>query len=301
MKERLLMKQRLKKLTTAALAAAVAGFLTIGATSCSSRPRGDIGEVQTLRMLAESQLELGSREADRGNHETAFIFLNESRRLATLADDPGLLVRSSLALGNALLSAGHAAEAFDEWAFAERMAQAMPDAQLAAVSRVHAARGRLTTGTASAQAVLDDVNREIAAITSDQLYLAFSWQVIGLSQRALSRFAEAEASMMRSLAIHERGGNLELAANDWFVIGSIRSLSGNYPGALQALQQAVELDRRTENSWGLANDWRAKGDVHRRAGNPAAAREAYLRSAAIFRAMGREDIAANLEEMAEQV
>ena len=271
--------------------------VAIFAASCSSSPR-DSGEVLTLRMRSETQLELGNREADRGNYEAALILLNESRRLAIIADDPSLLVRTGLSRGNVLLSLGYIDDAFVQWENAAFEAERIPNRELLAVSRIHIARGRLFSQENAARSVLDEVRREMAAITSDQRYIAFSWLVLGLAHRGLGNFAEAEAAVRNSLNIHERYRHLEQAAYDWFVIASIRSLAGNLDGAIQALYSAIDLDRRTENSWGLASDWRAMGDVQRRAGNHEAARQAYLRSAAIFRALGHEDTAAALEEMA---
>jgi tetratricopeptide (TPR) repeat protein len=266
--------------------------------SCSSKPK-NTGEVYAQRLQAERLLEQGNKEADRGNYESALLLVNNSKRLAILVDDPGLQVRTGLSLGNVLFNIGLREEASAEWdaALAEAMTRGTPE--LAAVSRIHIARGNLLSGGMGAQQVLDQVNREMGAIKSDQLYIAFSWLVIGLSQRELGLYREAETSVRRSLDIHEKGLYFEQASYDWFLIASVRSLAGNYNGAIQALQSAIALDRRVENSWGLASDWRAMGDVYKKAGNDAESREAYLRAAAIFRAMGNDDEAREMEIKAE--
>jgi len=122
--------------------------------------------------------------------------------------------------------------------------------------------------------------------------------VMGVDDRELGSYTEAEAAVRRSLDIHVKGRYLEQVSYDWFVIASIRSLAGNYEAALQALRTAIDLDRRTENSFGLASDWRAMGDVYKKAGNETASGQAYLRSASIFRALGNNEEASALEKMA---
>jgi tetratricopeptide (TPR) repeat protein len=267
--------------------------------ACSTAPNNP-GEVYETRKRAESQLELGNKQADRGNYETALLLLNEADRLAIAVDDPGLRVRAGLSRGNALFALGRGEEAAADWEKALEEAEKRGNPELAAVSRIHQARGSLLSenGASRAASIRDGVNREMAAV-KDRTYTAFAWVVIGLAEKALGRYSEAEAAVKRGLAIHEKDRYLEQAAYDWYLIGSFRSLSGNYPAARQALEQAAGLDRRVENSYGLATDWRALGDVLKKAGNAAESQEAYLRSAEIFRAMGNDDEAAGTEKRIE--
>jgi len=260
--------------------------------SCSSRPK-DTGDIYDMRKDAEVQLEQGNRHADRGNYATALVFINEANRLAVITDDSSMLVRSGILRGNALFALGNAEEAFESWNKALEEANLAGNKELAALCRIHIARGKLLSsgGKDAAQSVRDEVNRELASIKSDELYIAFAWTVISLAEKEMGRYTAAEEAVKRALAIHEKARNLELAAYDWFMTASFRSLSGNSSGAIKALENAVEYDRRTENSWGLANDWQALGDVQKKAGNPEAARAAYLRAANIFRAMGNNEMA----------
>jgi tetratricopeptide (TPR) repeat protein len=137
------------------------------------------------------------------------------------------------------------------------------------------------------------------AAVKDRSYIAFAWLVIGLAEKELGRYAEAESAVKKGLDIHEKDLYLEQAAYDWYLIASFRSLSGNYNGARQALESAMVLDRRVENSYGLATDWRALGDVFKKAGSPAESRQAYLRSAEIFRSLGNDQEAAGVEKQIE--
>jgi tetratricopeptide (TPR) repeat protein len=263
--------------------------IALSVSSCSTQPKNQ-GDVSDLRMRAESQLDQGNRQADRGSLDAALILLDEALRLAVAADDPGLRVRAGLSRGNVLFSLGRRDEANAGWDTALGEAVKMGNRELEAVCRIHISRGKLLTSGA-AQAVRDEVNRELAHIKSDRLYLAFAWTVIALAEKELGRYADAESAMRRSLAIHEKERNYELAAYDWFLTASFRSLAGNYAGARQALESAIAYDRRVENSWGLANDWRAIGDVHKKAGDREASRAAYLRAAEIFRAIFMETAA----------
>ncbi|MDR0455448.1 MAG: hypothetical protein LBH20_02035 [Treponema sp.] len=258
-------------------------------SACSSQPKKS-GDTYNLRKQAESQLELGNKQADRGSLETALVLLNEAVRLAIAADDSGLRVRTRLSQSNVLFSLGRREEAVAGWNEALTEAERAKNAEWAALSRVHLARGKLLSagGKTAAQSLRDEVQRALDIIKSDRFSVAFAWAVMGLVEKELGRYADAEAAVRRSLEIHEKDLFLELAAYDWYMIASFRSLSGNYSGALEALGNAAAFDRRVENSWGLASDWRALGDVYHKMGSRDAARTAYLRSAEIFRALGNE-------------
>ena len=267
-------------------------FLSLGIialAACSSAPKNQ-GEIYDLRRRAETRLDQGNKQADQGNFETALVFLDEAFQFAVLADDPSLRVRTNLSHSNVLFSLERRDEAVLGWNEALGEAEQMRNQELMAISRIHINRGKLlsTNGKAEAQSIREEVSRDLTLIKSDQLYVAFAWMVVGLAEKELGQYAQAEATMRRSLNIHEKARNNELAAYDWYLIASFRSLSGNYTGARQALETAINYDRRVENSWGLANDWRAMGDVHKKAGDIDASRAAYTRAAEIFRALGHE-------------
>jgi len=262
--------------------------------ACSTPPENP-GDVFDIRRQAETHLALGSKDADQGSFETALLMLDEALRLAVAADDPGLRIRVGLSRGNVLFSLGHREEAETAWNDALGEAERAGSSELAAVSRVYIARGKLLSpasvdGASSAQTIRDEVTRNLPSI-KDRYYTAFAWTIIGLAESKLERYAQAEAAARRALEIHEKDRYFELAAYDWFMIASFRSLAGNYRGAIQALESAIAFDRRVENSWGLASDWRALGDVNRKAGDRDAAHTAYLRAAQIFRAMGNDEAA----------
>jgi tetratricopeptide (TPR) repeat protein len=266
--------------------------------SCSTAPNRP-AEVFTLRETAESQLDLANKEADRGAYETALVLLAEAQRIAISVDDPSLRIRTALSRGNVFFSLGRTGEASGSWEAALSEAETAGRRELAALCRIHIARGRLFSAAAedraTAQAVRDEVDREMNFIKSDDYYTAFSWIVAGLADKALGRYGEAEVSVKKALNIHEKGRYIEQAAYDWFLIASIRSMAGRYSDAKEALESAVALDRRAENSWGLATDWRALGDVLKKTGDTDGAGSAYHRSAEIFRSLGMEDAAAEAE------
>jgi tetratricopeptide (TPR) repeat protein len=266
--------------------------------ACSTKPKNP-GDVFDIRRQAETQLALGSRQADRGSFDVALLLLDEALRLAIVADDPGLRIRVGLSRGNVLFSLGRGDDAEKAWNDALNEAERAGESELAAVSRVHIARGKLLSpagvpaaDTSAAQAIRDEVDRNLSQIKADRYYTAFAWTIMGLAEKELGRYAQAEAAVRRGLDIHEKDRYFELAAYDWFMIASFRSLAGNYRGALDALESAAAFDRRVENSWGLASDWRAMGDVHRKAGNGEASRAAYVRAAEIFNALGNDEAAA---------
>jgi len=255
--------------------------------SCSSAPKNS-GDVYHYRTQAEMLLDSGNRESSKGNFNNSLVILSESKRLSILSDDPSLLIRSSLARGNVLLSLGRINEAFLEWEQAAAVAEKLGNRELVSACRIFHSRGSLLTGRLSAQSVLNTVNSEQENIRQNRLYIAFSWQTKGLALRALNSPAEAEDAILRSLEIHQKDMYLENASFDWYTIASIRSLSGNTTGALRALEASIEIDRRIENSYGLAASWRAMGDVYRKSGREQEALEAYGRAKSIYSALGYE-------------
>jgi tetratricopeptide (TPR) repeat protein len=269
-------------------------LLLIQFAACSSKPK-NLGDTYELRKRSEAQLDLGNKEADRGDFEGALLVINEAQRLAKMIDNPSLRIRCALSRGSVLFSLGNSQEASRELEAALGEAQREGNGELTAVSRIYIARYRLLSGLSPAQAVRDEVSREMGAIKSNDLYIALGWMVTGIAEKELGRYGEAEAALKRSFDIHEKNRLLEQAAYDWFLIGSFRSAAGNLEGAKDALNQAIILDRRVENSYGLAEDWRALGDNNKKMGKAEESMAAYLRSVEIFRSMGNDSAAVEVE------
>jgi tetratricopeptide (TPR) repeat protein len=213
--------------------------------------------------------------------------ITEARRLAVSADDPSLIVRTGLSQGTIFAYMGKAgeAQAFFDAALAE--AEQAGDTELAAVSRVYIARSRLRGGGSPGE-VRDQVRRELSLIKTDQTAIALGWTIIGLAEKELGHWNDAEKGIKTALDIHVKGKYLEPAAYDWYLIASVRSVAGQYASALEALENALDYDRRMENTYGLGTDWKAMGDVYTKMGNTAGAENAYRRSAEIFRSINRE-------------
>jgi tetratricopeptide (TPR) repeat protein len=265
---------------------------------CSSAPRGQ-PEARTQRGAAAVQLETANKEADRGNYAGALVLAGEARRFAVSADDPVLIIRSGLSRGNSLSFLGRSGEAQAAFDGALAEAERIRDAGLAALCRVYIARRLLLAGSDNAsgfvEEIRDQVKREIALMKADQNGLALGWTVVGLAEKELGNWADAEKGIKNALDIHVKGGYLELAAYDWYLTASIRSVSGRYQSALDALEEALSYDRRAENSYGLGMDWKAMGDVYKREGKDGAADIAYRRAAEIFRSINMEREAVEAE------
>jgi len=58
---------------------------------------------------------------------------------------------------------------------------------------------------------------------------------------------------------------------------------------------AIRFDRRAENGFGLASSWQAMGDVLSKAGRSSEAQAAWRRAADIYRAIGLNNLAENVE------
>ncbi|MDR1099180.1 MAG: hypothetical protein LBL28_01740, partial [Treponema sp.] len=256
-------------------------FVFLGALffvfACSTAPKRP-AEIFELRRMAESQMELANKAADQGNYETALLLLNDAWRIAVSADAPSLRIRTELSRGNVLFSLGRGEEASLAWNTALAEAEKSGSQELGSLSRIHIIRGLILSageGGSVTPAIREEIGRELGRIKSDDFYVAFGWVVAGLADKNLGRYEDAEASVRKALAIHEKDRYLEQAAYDWYLIASIRSAAGQYPRARDALNSAIALDRRAENSWGLATDWRALGDVLKKAGDAAESEAAY--------------------------
>ncbi|MDR2069324.1 MAG: tetratricopeptide repeat protein [Spirochaetaceae bacterium] len=269
-------------------------FFVLGA--CSSAPERP-AELFTLQNETETQLNLANREADRGNYEGALTLLEEARRLAASTDRPPLLIRVWLSQGNVLFSLGRVEAARALWDAALAESERAGEEELAAASRIYMARSSLILdgGAGTPEKVIAAVREDLARLKSDKLNSALGWTVIGIAEKELRHWAEAESALAKALDIHEKDRYLELAAYDWYLIASVRSVSGRYDSALEALSRALALDRRAENSYGLGMDWLALGEVYQKAARGDEALAAYRRSAEIFRAIGLEKEAAEAE------
>jgi tetratricopeptide (TPR) repeat protein len=280
------------------LAPAVFSLLFSGA--CSSAPERPT-EIFTNRNIAANQLDMANRTANQGRYQDALIVLEEARRLAISADDPALRIKTSISRGNIYFSMGRHNDAFLDWESAVAEGEAAGERDLIALAQIYIARGRLLLGSLDGYAefpveeIRALVQRQISAIKDDDQATATGWMVMGMAEKELGRFPEAESAARRALNIHEKNRFLEEAAYDWYLIASIRSVSEQYAAAQTALRTAINFDRRAENGFGLASSWLAMGEVCLKAEQKDEAADAFSRAAEIYRSLGLNDAAARAE------
>jgi tetratricopeptide (TPR) repeat protein len=275
-------------------------FLFVIFSGCSSAPK-KATEIFTDRNTAIKQLELANYTANRGRYEDALVILEGARKLALGTDDPPLRLSTSISRANYLFALGRNTEAFAEWKSAADEGDASGEPLLAAMARIYSIRAQVVLldtepGTTSAQELKDQLSREMAAVKSDANATAVGNVTLGLAEKQMGRWTEAEKAVNEALSFHEKGLFLEEAAYDWFLIASIRSLAGNYDTSLEALNMAIRFDRRAENGYGLASSWQARGDVLSKAGRSGESIAAWRRAAEIYRAIGLNNLAEKLEE-----
>ena len=264
--------------------------------SCSSAPRQSPDEVFTERNAAARMLDLANQRANRGKYHDALLMVEDARRIAISCDDPLLLVRTALARGSILFALGRHDDAFQDFKAAQQEGESAGLSDLTLQVQIVAARARLmlmqNPEPAAVQEIRDQVSGYIASIKSDPAAQATGWLVVGMAEKELKRYAEAERAARRALDFHVGNRNLEEAAYSWFFIASIYSVDGRYNDALSALRNAIDFDRRAENGFGLASSWQAMGEVHQKAGNAADAAHAFRRAADIYDALGLSEEAA---------
>jgi len=274
-------------------------------SGCSSTPKKPAA-VFIDRNMAANQLNLANSTANHGRYEDALLILEDARRLALSTDDPSLRLKTSIARGNYLFALGRRSEAFQLWESASAEGDEFGEHILAALARIYTIRARLVILSHEAVGQAADtmaeeyaalLNREMNIVKSDDLATAAGHVTMGMAEKQLRRWTEAENTVKKALAIHDKGRFIEDAAYDWFLIASIRSMAGHYDSSIDALWTSISYDRRAENGYGLASCWQAMGDVYQKAGNTPKARGAWRRSAEIFRAIGNESRAAILEAL----
>ena len=269
--------------------------------ACSSAPK-QTGEVFASRNSAHDYLDWANQAANMGRFESALETVEEARRLAFSVDDPSLRIKTATSRGNFLFYLGRHEEAFSEWETASAEGDSSNEPALAALARIYSIRARIVLlageqgGTASVvEGLKTQLDREMAVVRSDDYSTAAAYVTLGLAERQLGRWSEAESAIRRAMNTFERDLRLEDTAYCWFLIASVRSLAGNSNAALEALRTAISFDRRAENGFGLATSWQAMGDVYQKAGRTEDARSAWRRAAEIYRAIGLNERALNLE------
>jgi len=270
-------------------------------SGCSSAPK-KATEVFTDRNTAIKQLNLANSTANRGHYEEALSILEEARKLAVGADDPPLRLKTSMSRGNFLFALGRNAEAFAEWESAADEGDSSGEPVLAALARIYSIRAKIVLldtepSAENAQDLIEQLNREMTAVRSDNNAAAIGNVTLGLAEKQRGRWVDAENAVKKALSYHESEILLEDAAYDWFLIASIRSLAGNYDLSLNALSTAISFDRRAENGFGLASSWQATGDVLSKAGRGGEAAPAWRRAAEIYRAIGLNNMAEKVEAL----
>lgn len=262
-------------------------------TGCSSAPKRP-PEVFVNRNASTGQLDLGNQAVSKGDYPTAHLFMKEAWRLAVSTDDPDSRIKVHLAEGNAYFNEGKRDKARESWTRAMKEAEDIHNATLISLGKIYLARGTLAEGSSLdlfsleerkkfAQEAKDTTLQEMGNVKSNQLYAAFAWKVIGLSEKEMGNWEAAEVAIKKAAEIHEKSQYLEDAAYDWYLIASIRSKAAQYTSAIAALNVAITFDRRAENTNGLGMNWMAIGSIEEKNGNTDKAIEAYLRSADIFK------------------
>jgi tetratricopeptide (TPR) repeat protein len=282
---------------------AVSLFMLAGCSSAPKRP----AELFVNRNAAIGQLDLGNQAVSKGDYANAHLFIQEAWRLAVSTDDPATRIQVRIAEGNAWFNEGQRDKAAKTWEQALREAELSQNKTLTSLSRLYLARGALPEGraegslaSAERQNKAGEVKavalKEMSNVQGTPLYLAFAWKVIGLADKELGNWAEAEKAILKAADLHEKGRYLEEAAYDWYLIASVRSKAGQYEQATAALQSAIGYDRRAENANGLGMDWLALGEIEEKAGHKDKAAEAYRRSSDIFTSAYLADNAAGAEK-----
>ena len=281
-------------------------FALAAFSGCSSAPKKP-AEIQTGRTMAANLLNMANQSANQGRYEDALLILEEARSFAVSTDDPQLRIKTSTSRGNILFALGREAEAFREWESASAEGDAWGEAPLAALARIYSIRaslvllGREYPGGGEAADIAAEEYRtriltEITAVKSNSLSTAAGYVTLGFAEKQLRRWAAAESAFRSALSIHDKNTSLEDAAYDWFLIASVRSVAENYNSALDALWAAIRFDRRAENGFGLASSWQAMGEVYQKSGRLQESRSAFRRAAEIYRAIGLDEKAEELEK-----
>ncbi|MDR1105722.1 MAG: hypothetical protein LBL44_05130 [Treponema sp.] len=284
---------------------------------CSSAPERPL-EIDNIRSMAESQLDLANRNIDLGNYGDALELLDEARRIAVSSDSPSLRIRTNLSLGNVLFYQGRAREAFRIWLATLSEAEQEGGAELAAVCRIHIDRGRLFRAAAAGTAALLPENRpdrpggpgRERGADGERGADAAATAATGTFEEGVSEAGDAEAEASEAAERGRRNrrrrpprGNVSVAqsvrddvigemsvikdrqytALGWTVVALAERELENYAEAEAAVRRALSIHEKDRYLEQAAYDWYLIASIRSTGGMYPAAEEAIAQAIAFDR------------------
>lgn len=195
-----------------------------------AQPEAALAELQQVIELqpshAHSYLLMAEIHLDRNHPEAALKAINEALRFASPS-----LPEAWRVLGNIQMKRGKPAEAID--AFRAAVGIAPQNAQYRSALAFILAEAKQT----------EAARKELAAIKNPSPQDANAWVVLGISEDALGRLAEAEQAYRKALETDPENFHA------WHNLGLIAHKRGDFAAAREALHKAKRLKPQSVDAW----------------------------------------------------
>ena len=252
---------------------------------CSTTTKMQPGERVNKKNRAADYASYGSRYYDEAQYKKALDFFFLALKENILVDNDKGIIESYNSIGKTYLAAGKIDSAENYYKKAMEIAVVFNDPHLLIRCKNNAGEIFLARKDfASALSLFNEAYRSIKnpEKNEDSAVLLHN---IGVAQKRLGNYSEAEADLLKALALNKKRNKIKEAALDTYILASLFSKESRYSEALTYINKALEMDKLIENSYGIAQDLYAKGIIQQKTGALKAAYYTFKRDALVLESL----------------
>ncbi len=254
-------------------------------SGCSTTAKLQPGERVEKKNRAAEYASFGSRYYDEAQYNQALDFFFLALKQNILVDNDKGIIESYNSIGKTYLAAGKIDSAEKYYNKAMEIAVVFDDPHLLIRCKNNA--GEIFLARKEFASALSLFNEAYTSVKDPEKSedAAVLLHNIGVAQKRLGNYSEAETSLLKALKINENKNKIKEAALDTYILASLFSKESLYPEALKYINKALDLDKLIENSFGIAQDLYAKGIIQQKTGALEEAYYTFKRDALIFESL----------------
>ncbi len=270
-------------------------YCTVFFAGCSSMPKYTVPDSE-IQFRAASFQKLGRKNFTAGHYEKAATYFNQALAVNASIDNQAGVSQSLSSLGRVKMSLGELESArglFKQALQATKKLQ-RPDLAAQALGGLGAIDLRLgrpleAKGWFEKALLLPlrDPSKERAVLLHD----------LGVVHLKLGEMNPAETNFQLSLNMHEAQRDVLGVATNCYSLAILKESTGNLEQAIIFARRALAHDKRGENPPGIAQDLMLLGSLASDNGAPEMANSFYQRALLTWRALGRNEKAAEVSEL----
>ncbi len=263
-------------------------FILVGIlflAGCSTTTKMQPGERVNKKNRAADYASYGSRYYDEAQYKKALDFFFLALKENILVDNDKGIIESYNSIGKTYLAAGKIDSAENYYKKAMEIAVVYNDPHL--LIRCKNNKGEISLARKNFASALSQFNEAYRSILNPEKNedAAVLLHNIGVAQKRLGNYSEAEANLLKALALNQKRNKIKETALDTYILASLFSKESKYPEALKYINKALEMDKLNENSYGIAQDLYAKGIIQQKTGSLEAAYYTFKRDALILESL----------------